>query len=101
MTIAELLELDVPDTAETATVSVPVPADILWLLDEHPAELGLPSGASRRKLLAALLEKGARTAAAEWRQEARERYYSSLAVDEERAAVAAAVGNELAEDGIL
>lgn len=101
MTVAELLELEVPTTAHTATVSVPVPADILWLLDEHPAELGLPSGASRRKQLAALLEKGARAGAAERRQEARERYYASLAADEERAAVAAVVGAELAEDGIL
>lgn len=101
MTVAELLDIDIPATAQSATVSVPVPADVLWLLDERPAELGLDPGTSRRQMLQALLTKGVAAAASERRTAERERYYAVLREDGERAAVAAAVGDELTEDGIL
>lgn len=52
-------------------------------------------------MLQVLVMKGAAVVASERRTAERERLYVALGDDGERAAVAASVGDELVEDGIL
>ena len=70
-------------------VSAPVDEQTLRFVMDHAAELGLPAGASQARVIARVIDLGAKSLAAAVRDAERERLYAAWADDPERLAAAA------------
>lgn len=81
--------------------SLPVPPELSELVREHPEDLGLPAGMSKRQALGELLMKGARAAVFETREREREDFYARLEQDEESREAAEEAYAEARADGLI
>jgi hypothetical protein len=82
-----------------ARVSAPVDDETLRFMMEHAADLGLPAGASQARVIARVIDLGAKSLAAAVRDAERERLYAEWADDPERLAAAAFYEQAAAESG--
>ncbi|HZQ99826.1 MAG TPA: hypothetical protein VFC93_13535 [Chloroflexota bacterium] len=72
-----------------ARVSAPVDEETPRFVMEHAADLGSPAGASQARVIARVIDLGAKSLAAAVRDAERERLYAEWADDPERLAAAA------------
>ena len=82
-----------------ARVSAPIDEATLRFVMEHAADLGLPAGASQARVVARLIDLGARHLATLVRDAERDRLYAEWADDPERLAAARFYEEAAAETG--
>ncbi len=81
--------------------TLPVPEALSEIVREHPEDLGLPEGISKRRALGELLLKGARAAAFERREMERQAFYAQLQDDPESREAAEGAYAEARADGLI